>query len=602
MKYWLPVIGLLTVTTIAAQNPRHLGGSQDDNIVVTTSSSEIRQGWYEIASGDKSINGAGMDAAKMEASRFLAQATLGGDLRAIESLALNGNDFEAWLNSQFKIPATSYLQTLTEIYQMIYDDYVAEGNDPNDFRCRPRWYHANYAWWEMAITAPDLLRQRIALALSEILVISKANSDLENYGYAVASYYDIFLRHAFGNYYDILMDVTLHPAMGNYLSHLNNPKSNPAEFTFPDENYGREFMQLFTIGIHELNMDGSLKKDAFGNPIPTYDNDVITGLSAVFTGLGGGATSKCDDVFAPAFGLDIRKIDMAVPMVMYEDFHQAGEKRIIGGKIIPAGQSGMQDIQDAVSHVFNHPNVGPFLAHRLIQYLIKSNPSPAYIERVARAFNNNGAGVRGDMKAVVKAILLDAEARECSPMQTNDHGKLREPILRYAHFARAMDKYSPSGYYWNTGDHFYEATGQHPLDAPSVFNFFQPDFQPTGPIAEAGLVAPEFQLLNSISGLQYFDMVNEWTYYEKIFKHRETDHNRLVYLDVVNLLPGAREPEVLINKLDILLTHGQLSEHSRSLLRKVLYDYQDSGIELPLERTWLALYFFMVSPDYAIFK
>ncbi|MDH3652175.1 MAG: DUF1800 domain-containing protein, partial [Saprospiraceae bacterium] len=523
------------------------------------------------------------------------------DIRHIDELAVH-NDFEDWINRQFEVPATLYLETLKDIYTVVYNNYVNEGGDPNDFRCRPKWYHANYAWWEMIVTGEDMLRQRIALALSEILVISKANSDLENYGYAVASYYDIFLKHAFGNYHDILMEVTLHPAMGNYLSHLNNPKSNPAEFTFPDENYGREFMQLFTIGIHELNNDGSKKKDSFGNPIATYDNEEITGISSVFTGLGAGATSECENAFAPAFGLDIRKIDMTVPMKIYEAWHQAGEKKIISGTVIPAGQTGLKDIEDAVTTVFNHPNVGPFISYRLLQHLIKSNPSPGYVERVASAFNDNGQGTRGDMKAVIKAILLDPEARTCESMLETSHGKLREPILRYTHLARAMDKYSPSGYFWNTGDDFYHSTGQHPLDAPSVFNFFQPTFQPNGPLANAGLVGPEFQLLNSISGLEYFDVVNEWTVYEVLFQHRETGSNREVYLDTYNILGGARDPEVLINSLDVLLTHGQLTHRSRELLRKVLYDYRDEGIELFIERTWLALYFFMVSPDYSIFK
>jgi len=398
------------------------------------------------------------------------------------------------------------------------------------------------------------------------------------------------------------MDVTLHPVMGSYLSHLNNPKSNPEEFVFPDENYGREFMQLFTIGIFELHTDGTKKLDANGQFIPTYTNEEITGISSVFTGLGAGGTSPCDNVFAPAFGLDIRKIDMTVPMQMYEEWHQPGTKQIIGDQEIPAGQAGMKDVKDAIMHVFNHPNVGPFLARRLIQQMIKSNPTPDYIERVATAFNDNGQGVRGDMKALVKAILLDPEARECESLLDTQHGKLRSPILRYAHFARAMDKFSPSGTYWNTGDDFQRATGQHPLHAPSVFNFYQPDFQPNGALAQAGLVAPEFQLMNSISGLEYFDIVNQWTVKEELLYHWETGNNREVYIDIYSLMGGSREPEVLINDLDILLTHGQLSDHSRDILRQVLYDYRQEGIEGLIERTLLALYYFMVHPDYTILR
>ncbi len=586
---------------VSAQPTQYLGGEPGQGIVVTSSDDHFRSNWSEIASGNKTIEGQGMDARRMEASRFLDQATLGANLPTINHLAAD-LDFESWIQEQSHIDPTYYLFTLENIYAIIYQNHLNEGGDPNEFRCRPRWYHANYAWWEMVLTGEDLLRQRIALALSEIIVISKQNSDLENYGYGVASFYDIFIRHAFGNYLDILMEVSLHPAMGNFLSHLNNPRSNPTEFTFPDENFGRELMQLFTIGIHELNIDGTPKLDQNGQTIPTYSNADITGISAVFTGLGAGATSDCDDVFAPAFGLDIRKIDMTVPMKMYEEWHQPGEKRIIDGHVIPAGQPGMQDVDDAITHLFNHSNVGPFLAFRLIQQMVKSNPTPAYIERVASAFNDDGQGVRGNMKSVICAILLDEEARQCTPMQDPANGKLRSPILRYVQFARSIDKFSPSGYYWNTGDDFHHATGQHPLDAPSVFNFYQPDFQPNGPLGNAGLTGPEYQLHNSISGLEFFDIVHRWTVEEELLRHRETGTNREVYIDIYNIMGGARDPEVLINTLDIMLTHGTLSHDSRKLLRRVLYEYEDEGIELLVERTMLALYFFLASADYAVFK
>ena len=299
-SYLTALLTALFFTSFSQSDLSFLGGRPDAQIIVTTSSDEYRQGWHDIASGHKTIDGKGLDARRLEASRFLAQATLGADEQMIQQAVDMG--FEAWIEEQFVIEPTLYLETLQQIYQVIYNQFLSEGNDPNEFRCRPRWYHTNYAWWEMIMTGDDLLRQRIALALSEILVISKAHSDLENYGYGVASFYDIFIKNAFGNYADILREVTLHPAMGNYLSHLNNPKANPEEFIFPDQNYGREFMQLFTVGIHLLNPDGTKKLDPTGSPIDAYNDDEIEGISSVFTGLGAGATA-CGESFAPHLDL-----------------------------------------------------------------------------------------------------------------------------------------------------------------------------------------------------------------------------------------------------------------------------------------------------------
>ncbi len=599
-KLILPALLILLFFPSSAQDTSlYIGGQASDRVIVSTSSSSGRPNWDEISSGQKTIDGSGLDAELIEASRFLGQATLGARLDDIRYAAEIG--FEDWIEEQVVVEPSSYLSTLQEMYALIYDRYIEDNGDPNDFRCRPRWYHANYAWWQMIMTGQDLLRQRVALALSEIIVISKS-SDLENYGYGVASFYDILIRNAFGNYRDVLTEIVHHPAMGNYLSHLNNSKAIPEEFIFPDENFGREFMQLFSLGIHELNIDGSIKRDQQGVPIPTYTDADIAGLSAVFTGLGAGAVA-CEEGFAPAFGLSIRSIDMTVPMQMYEEYHESGEKRIVGGHTITPGQGGKADIAEAIDVVFNHPNVGPFLTKKLIKLLIKSNPTPQYIERIAKIFNDNGEGVRGDMEAVIKAIFLDQEARDCKWLQDEDNGRLREPILRYTQFARAMDTYSPSGYYWNTGDIFYRATGQHHLDAPSVFNFFQPEFQPAGPLSEAGLTGPEFQLLNSVTGVEYFDEIYRWTFEEQILKHRETgSYDRYVYLDIYRLMGAARDPEVLINKIDLLLSHGSLSKEGRALLKNVLLEYDRDGISLLVERTVLALYFVMLSPDYLIFK
>ena len=587
-----------------AQQTYIFGGGHNTDVDVFSSSDYIRANWDQEARAENTINGAGLDGARMDASRFLAQATLGANERLIDDVVYIG--FEGWIENQFEIEPTLYMEVMSNTYTDIFDLYITDGGDPNNFRCRPKWYQSNYAWWEMIMTGEDLLRQRIALALSEILVASKSRSDIEDHGFAVASYYDVFIKNAFGNYKDILMEVSLHPSMGIYLSHLNNPKADPEANTFPDENFAREMMQLFSIGVHLLNIDGSLKLNQNGMPIPAYTLQESSGMAKVFTGLGGGGISECSDAFAPAFGLDIHHIDMTVPMIMFEDFHDNGPKTIAGGFAIPAGQNGMKDIKDAINHIFNHPNAAPFISQKLIKFFVTSNPSPAYVERVANAFNDNGNGIKGDMKTIIKAILLDSEARSCDAMLEPSHGKMREPILRYTHFAKAMDLTSSSGHYWEEGGDLMEATGQHPMHSPHVFNFFSPDYTPSGPLEEAGLVAPEFQLHNSVTSTRYFNIVNDWTSYEELFHNREYNSNqdRHVYLDIARLVPLSREPEVLLNQIDLLLLHGQLTDQTRTILRQELekYEEEQEGAELLYHRTLMALYVSMISPDYVIFK
>ena len=437
------------------------------------------------------------------------------------------------------------------------------------------------------------------MALSEILVIS-INSDLDGFGEALASYYDLLMVHAFGNYKDLLKDVALHVSMGYYLSHLNNPKSIPAENIHPDENFAREIMQLFTIGLYMLNQNGTRQTDGQGNFIPTYDNNDIKELAKVFTGLGPGAINEnVDWTNEPYFGLGIWGTDMTVPMIMYPEWHEPGPKTLLGQYTIPGGQSGMDDICDAVDFLFNHQNVAPFISYRLIQRLIKSNPSPGYVSRIASVFNNNGSGERGDLKAVVRAILLDPEARECSWQQQPDHGKLREPILRYTHAAKALPLDSPLGRYWNNGFSFLDATKQHPLAAPTVFNFFLPDHQPNGPIANNNLFAPEFKIHDSRTSVGFINQVNQWAVWNSLWWSWEENDPNVEY-DLSSLVPMAEDPEVLINHLDILFTNGQLSDESRTSIRTALQgliwgDYQ-------YDRARLGLYLILISPDYAVFR
>ncbi|NOY50417.1 MAG: DUF1800 domain-containing protein [Chlorobi bacterium] len=578
----------------------YIGAGHSAGITVTSSDNHSLWGWEEFASGEKTINGDGLDARLMETSRFLTQAAFGADMEYIKSVA--EMDFEDWVDDQFQKPLPIMTDTLMDIWARGRQMFIDAGGDSAEYGEQPYNHHFLYSWWQLNMANEDLLRQRIALSLSEILVISFRDV-LDGFGIAQANFYDIFLRNAFGSYLDILHEVALHPAMGVYLSHFNNPKSNPEQNIHPDENFAREVMQLFTIGLYELNQDGSHKTDNDGNEIPTYDNNDIKEFAKVFTGLGPGAVVENEWVDEPYFGLEKWLTDFTFPMAMYDDWHEQGEKHLLNGFVVPDGQSGMQDVDMAIDNLFNHENVGPFIARKLIQSMIKSNPTPSYISRVAAAFNDNGAGERGDMKAVIKAILLDEEARDCSWINDPVQGKLREPMQRYFHFCRAMDKSSPFGIYWNVGYEFYRQTGQAPLGSPSVFNFFLPDFQPSGPIADAELFAPEFQIHNSQSSIGYVNMVDMWVRWGVLLDTWEAIGTS-VTLDKTALIPLAKDPQVLIDKLDVLLTHGMLGEETRNIVVLALNAItHDNSWAFYLEfRVDMALYLIMISPDYTIQK
>jgi hypothetical protein len=290
---------------------------------------------------------------------------------------------------------------------------------------------------------------------------------------------------------------------------------------------------------------------------------------------------------------------MTLPMIMYEEWHQPGEKNLLNGYVVPAGQSGLMDIEDAIHHLFMHPNVGPFIGKQLIQRLVTSNPTPEYISRVSAVFADNGQGVRGDLAAVVKAILLDPEARTCAALEAPDFGRLREPFTRYTHFTKAIELEQFYGRYWNVGYGFYLATNQVPLASRTVFNFFLPDYQPLGPISDNGLVGPEYQLHNSRTSIEYINQVNDWAVWGYIMDDWETDNPYVTY-NIDELMGLARDPEVLINRLDVLFTHGSLSESTRQIIKEAISplingDYRN-------ERVRLALYLIMISPDYNIMK
>lgn len=575
----------------------YVGAGNNKGIEISSSNNLTKTGWGQSASGDKTMSGDGLEGKLVDASRFLSQATLGASWKTIKQVS--EMKFEDWIDQQFDLPPTLILPELIETFNLTYQIYLNNGGEPGSFIQNPEWQHFDYAWWQLNMTNEDLLRQRIALALSEILVIS-VNSDLDDYGVGLGDYYDILIRNAFGNYEDILLEVSLHPSMGVYLSHLNNPKANPDRNIHPDENYAREVMQLFSIGLFELNLDGSRKTDSNGNYIPTYNNEDIKEFAKVFTGLGAGGVVLKDDFIKPDFNLNIINIDFSLPMKIYDEWHETSEKQLLNGFIIPANQNGILDIKQTINHLFNHPNVGPFLSKRLIQMLIKSNPTPEYIERIAKIFNDNGQGIRGDMKSIIKGILLDDEARKCEWVKNPFQGKLKEPIIRYTQFAKAIGTNNPLGLFWNIGNTFQNNVGQHPLHSPSVFNFYLPDFQPNGPIAEQELIAPEYQIHNTRTSIGYVNEVNEWAV-EGNLLNSQNEYGISSQTDYSQFIEIAKDPDVLINKLDVLLTYGQLSEETKGIIKEAIIPFEDNSIGNQ-NRIKLALYLIMISPDYNVLK
>jgi len=570
-------------------DPVVLGGNGASTVNVTSSDGD----------GTPTINGTGMIPNMSASSRFLGQATLGADFETISSMTTQS--YNQWIDEQFATARAFDIENrVMDITLTVLDSVYANNGDPNQVQPQLAYWYS--AWWEYILTSPDILRSKVALTLSEIFVISEI-PNLAGESLALANYYDMLLNNSFGNFRDLLEDVTLHPAMGIYLTHINNPRSDSTINRFPDENYAREIMQLLTIGLYELNIDGTRKLDTAGNFIPTYDNDDIREFAKVFTGM------TFDDNFL--FGQDpLSHASFLMPMKMVDYWHEPGPKYLLNGDTIPDRNpvDGVADLNDALDNLFYHPNVGPFIAYRLIQRLVRANPSPEYIERVAAAFNNNGIGVRGDMQAVIKAILLDPEARDCSYANDPFEGMLREPLVRYTQICRAFNAYTPSGVYRNIMAQFYELTGQKPLASPSVFNFFQPDYQPIGPIEQNDLVAPVYQLTNTTTVLGYANRLHDWIYkdynimeYISFYEGESFSVDKLTSLDFSDEMSLEEFSEIgeLIERLNIILVHGQMTPETRAIITKTIKEIPDNRAQF---RVQTAIFLVLLSPDYLILK
>ncbi len=501
-----------------------------------------------------------------EANQFLNQATFGATVASQQNFINLRHD--NWIDQEMAKPASlqlPYLQSLPrpQLLFQLQTDRVD-------------------IWFRNVLNGDDQLRQRVAFALSEILVISQIGA-LNDATYSIAHYYDVLARNAFGNYRQLMDQVTLHPAMGVYLSMLGNEKPNPALNIRPDENYAREVMQLFSIGLIELNNDGSAKLDAQNQPIPTYTQEIIEGFAHVFTGW--------NYAGAPSFQQASRTdANQTMPMELYSTFHDTGSKMLLNGVVLPAGQTGEQDLSDALDNIFEHPNVGPFLAIRLIQRLVTSNPSPGYVERVATVFNDNGSGVRGDLAAVVRAILMDDEARPDIPMELD--GKIKEPIIRLTQLWRAYDATSRSGRYPII--YAYIVFGQGPLQSPSVFNFFSPFYAPPGEIRDNNLVAPELEIAT-----EYLNTyVTNYMFFQAFVNNSANTNagDDDVLIDINEEIATAADIDRLIELVSAKLLGGEISDSLRTQISDMLSLIPETDTAVRAAET---VYFVVTSPEYA---
>lgn len=501
-----------------------------------------------------------------QAARFLVQASTGptpADIARVQSLG-----YAAWLDEQFEMP-----RGLTR-----WDWLKSKGFDAAANRNTQNGFDA--AAWRALIASPDTLRQRVTLALSEIIVIGMDGLNTPWRAFAGAAWLDLLEAHAFGNLRTLLQAVSTSLQMGVYLTFRGNPKANAATGTVPDENYARELMQLFTIGLVELNEDGTPRL-AGGQPVEAYTQDDVTGLARVFTGwdqdLAGGNTDTPDY--------------QRRPMTQVASRYETGAKTFLG-LTIPAGTPATAALTATLDRLFAHPNVGPFWSRQLIQRLVTSNPSPAYVQRVSRVFADDGRGARGNLRAVVRAILLDDEARGTAARASTTAGKLREPILRLTAWARAFAATSPSDAWaiGNTGNPG-TALGQSPLRSPSVFNFFRPGYVPPGSaMAGLALVAPEFQLANESSVVGYLN------YLQTTIASGRGD----VRADYTAWLPLADTPATLVSQLDVLLAGGQLDMATRTTIGTAIGAMAGGTDTARRNRVHAAILLVMASPEFLV--
>ena len=539
-----------------------------------------------------------------QVARFLTQATFGPTSTTIDELT--NQSLSTWYQQQLALKPNYLLPVLNEMTAL---------STSEDAITLLELEATTVGFWRHAITGEDQLRQRIAFALSQILVISNGGGEiLTDVPSAVAYYQDLLIKHAFGNYRDLLEDVTYSPAMGQYLTYRGSKKGNPETGRMPDENYARELLQLFTLGVIDLNLDGTPKLDGNQQQIETYSNVDITGLARVFTGL------NLDNVLNE----QSRSVAFSAPMKIYNRSHSSLEKRFLNS-VIAADTGAADSIDQALDIIFSHPNVAPFVSSQLIQRLVTSNPSPAYVSRVSTAFESGvftlpngdkvGESRRGDLSATIAAILFDEEARNS---QGDNDGKVREPIIRFTHWARAFNVAYATAEFQEL---LWDTTGpstlmQHPYRAPSVFNFYRPGYTAPGSLTgEQGLKAPELQIANASSVAGYSNFMTYFVFLDQtqldinevnqFFADEEIDIDTSRALqsfvaDYHQEVSLVNDSQALLSHLDLLLTHGTLSSATRQHIIGVLAPLAKDTEQEKRYQVQLAILMIMTSPDYLI--
>lgn len=497
-----------------------------------------------------------------DAFRLLEQASFGPTLNDIEFVGVEGAN--TWIDQQMQLPAT------------FMSDGLARSNSE-------KWNEYINVWWRNAVTADDQLRQRVAFALSQILVVS-ADDGLGDEQFGLANYYDILLRHSFGNFRDLLEDVTLSPIMGEYLGMKGNRKPAADENIQPDENYAREVLQLFSMGQVLLNDDGTPIIDSDGIPLPTYTQTTIENFARIFTGW---HYANADHFVWP------QNSDYISPMQPWEQFHDTDAKILLQGVEVTAGLSARQDLEIALDNIFNHPNVGPFISKQLIQRLVTSNPTAQYVRDVTAVFNNNSQGVRGSLASTVKAILMHREARLGHLDNVDEFGKLKEPLIRITQLWRAFAPESiPSSFDYSWVESQLE---QALLSSPTVFNFYRPDFSQPGEINDRGLVSPEFQIVDESSIIKMTSKLLS----ASVYSHNYNSANaQTITIDIEREMQLEPNPDELIEHLNLLLLGGRMSTELKDEVEALMSTRTHAGAESL--RVTEAIFLIVTSPEAAL--
>lgn len=512
-----------------------------------------------------------------DASRFLKQAAFGGGIDEINAV----KNYDDYIEKQFNLPIT-YLYPKIDPQSENSANWL-ENTNGNVTNIKNSWTEKDLTnlWWHTIINSKDQLRQRVAHALSQIFVVGKVK-ELGKTDYIRISYYDLLIKNSFGNFRDLLTDVTMSPIMASYLTMINNNKANDKLGTHPDENYAREIMQLFTIGLEKLNVNGTKKLDEYGKPIPTYSQNDIEGMAKIFTGLTYSKEEqyrnydviKKPEIFEIRFGTRNEHYVgvYTVPMQCMQKYHDSDEKYIFDGIIIPPNQTCLSDVNMALDALFNHETLPPFFSKQMIQKFVTSNPSKEYINRVANIFIDNGFGVRGDMKSIIRAILLDKEAR--APAKTYLYfGKFKEPIIRSITFAKIFNvsanvEYPTTNPFPNGGQLFFKA--------PSVFNYFSPDFTAGEDLTNLGLTVPELEI-SSASNITNINNGYYWLIFNSNFlKDLPATASKLQNRYYINLsyelTLAKRSTDELLEHLNTLLLDGTMNNNYKKTLKTYIED------------------------------